>query len=58
MSAMTLTSAFVYFAIMPRSTLFPTPDPAIMAALCPFANVIRQLIERIPTSRGDLILDR
>ncbi len=56
--AMTLTSARVLLAIIPSSTLLPTPEPAMIPMRCPWPQVSRPLIERIPRSRGVSILLR
>ena len=52
MSAITLTSAFAYLAIIPINVLFPNPGPAKIPILCPLANVRRPLIALMPTSKG------
>ncbi len=49
---MTFTFASVCRAIMPRSTLFPTPEPAKIPILCPFPQVRRPLMLLTPRSRG------
>ena len=56
MRAITLTSAAVWRAIMPRSVLFPTPEPEKMAIRWPFPIVSRALTAFTPTSRGCAIL--
>ena len=48
-------SASVYRAIMPSSTDFPTPEPAMMPIRCPRPQVRQELIDLIPTSSGCLI---
>ena len=53
--AITFTSAVVLRAIIPRRTLFPTPDPEKMPILCPQPMVKTPLIALIPVSRGRLI---
>ncbi len=54
-SAITLISAFVFFAIMPSRTDLPTPEPAMMPILCPIPTVNRAFIARIPRSSGSRI---
>ena len=57
-SPTTTTSASVKRVIMPRSVLFPTPDPANRPILCPLPMVMRLLIARMPTSSGCAMLCR
>ena len=49
---MTLTSAVVYRAIIPKSVLLPTPDPAKIPILCPVPRVSIPSTTRTPTDRG------
>ena len=48
--AMTLISAFTFFAIIPSSVLFPTPLPANIPILCPFPIVNVPSIAFTPNS--------
>ncbi len=53
--AITLTSACVWRAIIPMSTLFPTPEPAMIAMRWPFPMVRTPLIAAMPRSSGSVI---
>ena len=48
----TFTSASVNFAIIPSSTLLPTPEPDMMPSLWPLPTVSRPLMARTPRSMG------
>jgi hypothetical protein len=52
MSAITLTSAAVWRAIIPRSTDLPTPEPAMTPTRWPLPVVSMPLIARMPRSKG------
>ena len=52
----TTTSASVYLVIMPKRTLFPTPEPAISPMRWPRPSVKRPLMVFTPTSSGDSIV--
>ena len=54
MRAITLTSASVFRDIIPKSTDFPTPDPAMIPTLWPRPIVNRPSRERIPSVMGFL----
>ncbi len=51
-SAITLTSARVLRAIMPRSVLLPTPLPEKIPNLCPRPQVSKPSMALIPNTRG------
>lgn len=55
MRAITLTSASVYRAIIPRRTDFPTPEPANMATRWPLPKVREALMALTPKSKEFLI---
>ena len=52
----TLMSASVDLAIWPSRVLLPTPLPAKIPNLCPFAQVSSPSMARTPVARGSLIL--
>ena len=57
-SAMTLTSACAWRAIMPSSVLLPTPEPAKMPTRWPRPMVSRPSMARTPVSSGRSIASR
>ena len=54
-SANTLTCAWLAFAISPRRTLLPTPEPANIPTLWPLPQVSMPSMARMPVARGLLI---
>jgi len=53
--AMTLISAFTFFAIMPIRVLLPTPEPANIPILWPFPMVFSPSMALTPNSRRSLM---
>ena len=57
-SATTLTSASEFLAIIPKSVLLPTPEPANKPSLCPQPIVIQPSIARTPVENISVIIGR
>ena len=55
-SAMTLISACVFRANIPKRVLFPTPEPAKIPIRCPFPTVIRPSTAFTPSGRTSSII--
>ena len=55
-NAITFKSAEVFFAIIPRVVLLPTPEPAKIPILCPLPTVVKASTAFIPNDKGSVIL--